>query len=176
MIPPLRKSLKSCRAHKSAALDLESGAHAPLNQSNLLLGVLGYRTPSFRSKRHGDFYDSFVRGERGFTVGFGERSRGLLETSRVVKSKRHKSVKPRGSVIVWDGTWSQPGCVYQVLTGTVLTAVASTHSASFPSTNANVWMFNVFLLSLITSFKCFGNQTEKISAQNCIDLQTWCKC
>lgn len=101
MIPPLRKSLKSCRAHKSAALDLESGAHAPLNQSNLLLGVLGYRKPSSRSKRPADFYDSFVRGERGFTVGFGASSRGLLETSRVVKSKRRKSVKPRGSVIVW---------------------------------------------------------------------------
>lgn len=47
-----------------------------------------------------------------------------------------------------DGTWSQPGCVYQVLMGTVLTAVASTHSASFPSTNTNICMFNVFLLWL----------------------------
>lgn len=101
MIPALRKSLKSCRALKSAALDLESGAHAPLDQSNLLLGVLGYRKASFRSKRRGDFYDSFVRGERGFTVGFGEsspRPAGIIQ--RVVKSERCKSVKPRGSDIV----------------------------------------------------------------------------
>lgn len=100
MIPPLRKSLKSCRAHKSAALDLERGAHAP-QPVEPFPGGSGIQKASFRSKRHGDFYDSFVRGERGFTVGFGESSRGLLETSRAVESKRRKSVKPRGSDIVW---------------------------------------------------------------------------
>lgn len=132
-----------------------------LNQSNLFLGVLGYR------KRLSDQRDTEI-----FMIPLSEGSEvsQLALESRAAACWKHPELLKVSAARVWnpedptsfgDGTWPQPGCVYQVLMGTVLTAVASTCSASFPSTNTNICMFNVFLLSLIIFLKCVENWAEK---------------
>lgn len=160
MIPPLRKSLKGCRAHKIAALDSESGAHVPLNQSNLLLGGSGIRKAAFSDQRDTEiFMIPLLEGSEVSQLALESRACGLLETSTELLNE--------SATRVWNpedptefNTWpagTEPGHSRDVFIRswwqTVLVIFTWTHPAWFPSTFAVLMYFVLPLDALITFWK-----------------------
>lgn len=177
MIPPLRKSLKkSCSAHKSAALDLENGARAPLNQSNLLLGVSGTQQAAFSDQRDTDvFMIPLLEGSEVSQLALESQARGLLDVcSQLLKLNAGRVWNPEDQTSAGTKPKSQPGYVYQVLMGTELTVCTHIVTAELSSTpTRSVWTdLSVLTLTLSLTLRRFEKIMKLHRFTNLIKMQS----
>lgn len=115
----------------------------------------------FRSKRHWDFYDSFVRGEQSFTVGFGEASlRPAGDIHRVVKMPQECETQRHHFIREQQG-WN-PITAWERLSGPEGTSFTWTHPAKFSSMNTNMFISVLTLNDLFNCKELWENWEENI--------------
>lgn len=153
---------------------MESGAGAPLNQSNLLLGVSGTQQAAFSDQRDTDvFMIPLLEGSEVSQLALESRAHGLLDVcSQLLKLNAARVWNPEDQTSA--GTEPQIPARLRLSgpDGNRANFMYTHHTAELSSRNTKAFQFERLSVLTLAALFNFGGL---IKLWSCIDLHAWSK-